>query len=538
MNMRVKRSSLVVVGAIATVLSLLAGCTTSRPPSETQSAGIRVNAPEGLRVSANQTGEPAPSLAWTTPVAPVYELGPAGPLEQPATVTISLTEPARPDAHVVIATRQTRNDPWTYLNGQLSQDRRSITFETDHFSFFTAISVLTSELVEVFKTQFAEALSGGLYQNIQKPKCANEEQARGNGYEISSSTTDAIYWCFGVENGQRVLKMTSHRRYPFLIEHPDLPVVDQGSLRDQWAQLPTLSRAFSGGYSVLQSGDTITYAVDIPAGKYTSAATELDGLGNSLSALEAGISALGTIISMGKGVSGTPSKSWMKLANGALEAKDCSSTLGQSAGEVLRHCVLPLVNEDNYGSSWAVLLGPLVAAESLLAWVQSQANALVDLVNGNNEYRIVIMHKAVKLQTYTNPRFGFTGLYPPDWPQQEPSANGDGAGWEKPGLGQLMYWGSNNVLNETPQSIHDSLVELARSSGATVTYDIIKGNSTVVSWIDQAEIVHYWREWVGPEFGSINGMRWSYPASQKRIIDPLVAEASQSFRPGNLIEGG
>ena len=149
-----------------------------------------------------------------------------------------------------------------------------------------------------------------------------------------------------------------------------------------------------------------------------------------------------------------------------------------------------------------------------------------------------IESKHAKWKYYTNPRFGFTGIYPPDWPQQEPPANGDGAGWEKRGVGQLIYWGSNNSLNDTPQSIHDSLMDLARSSGSTVTYIVVKGDSTVVSWINQDGTIVYWREWVGPEFGSINGMRWSYPAEQSKVIDPLVAESSQSFKPGNLNEGG
>jgi len=331
-------------------------------------------------------------------VTPVYELGPSGALPGAVTIRFAVDDPFPADAVALVATQESSTEPWSYFPGRMSDDRRSVTVQTDHFSLFTVIRATLADLGEVFKTQFAEALTGGLVQDIKKPKCKNEAQARRDGYSVSSTQSDVVYWCFGVEGGKHVLKVVGHRRYPLLVAHPGASVMDSGSLWKQWSELSTLSRAVSENNSILFSGEQLTYDVGLDPGGSAKLSTEFDGIGNWLSAVQASVTGLLLVYSvLGGGMSQSERSfnAWFEAAEGVLDTKDCAATLGRlEAGEVLVKCILPVATDEAYFGSWVLVLGPLITSASLVAWLHGQINALVDVATTKDRYSIAVTREA------------------------------------------------------------------------------------------------------------------------------------------------
>jgi len=130
---------------------------------------------------------------------------------------------------------------------------------------------------------------------------------------------------------------------------------------------------------------------------------------------------------------------------------------------------------------------------------------------------------------YTNPRFGFASVWPSALRAQPPPENGDGQAWaSRDGLVTLSAFGSNNVLNQSPQQD-----ESADSQGLSVVYRAITGNIVVVSgYKDDGRVIVYQRDVVGP--GSIDTLYWTYPASQKATWETAVTVTAKAFQPGDV----
>lgn len=130
---------------------------------------------------------------------------------------------------------------------------------------------------------------------------------------------------------------------------------------------------------------------------------------------------------------------------------------------------------------------------------------------------------------YTNPRFGFTTFWPSSFRAQPPPVDGDGQAWaSSDGLVELSAFGSNNVLNRSPQQD-----ESADSQDLSVVYSDITGNIVTVSgYKDNGRVIVYQRDVVGP--GSIDTLYWRYPTSQKAQWDATVTRTAHTFQPGDV----
>ncbi len=51
-------------------------------------------------------------------------------------------------------------------------------------------------------------------RKLGKPVCAGEDAARKGGYTVAASKTKTLFWCFGLENDKRVVKVTNRRLTP------------------------------------------------------------------------------------------------------------------------------------------------------------------------------------------------------------------------------------------------------------------------------------------------------------------------------------
>lgn len=131
--------------------------------------------------------------------------------------------------------------------------------------------------------------------------------------------------------------------------------------------------------------------------------------------------------------------------------------------------------------------------------------------------------------SYTNPRYGFTALWPSFLRAQPPPTDGDGQAWASPdGRVVLSAYGANNVFSYSP--VQD---EAADAHGISVTYSAISGNVVTVSGFkDNGSTIVYQRDVVGP--GAIDTLYWTYPATQKAQWDAAISLTSLAFQPGDV----
>src|SRR5712691_2103519 len=161
---------------------------------------------------------------------------------------------------VLIATSETPNGPWKFMQPTVSADGRYATVQTNHLSFWSTVWGDTRKIVSTLKSEAKSILSGDLITQAQKPHCNNQSAALQDGYTIASSAKDTLYWCFGVEGGQRVLKIVNRMRYPLEVAHTGFVVKD---LAGQTVDLDQLARLGSGQSTILYPFEEADYTVDL-----------------------------------------------------------------------------------------------------------------------------------------------------------------------------------------------------------------------------------------------------------------------------------
>jgi len=352
---------------------------------------------------------------------------------------------------VVVATAETSSGPWSYLPAKLSKDRLSASFTTTHFSIATLFGDFIGATFGEFKklfVQFINGLDSGATTTVTKPSCSGEDVARSNGYSIASSTTDAVHWCFGMSGTNRVLKVVDDRRYPMEVLHPNLSVSQGGSI--DWAQLSSLSHFGSGQNTIIAPGDQVTYQVNVPTPGQGGIQTQMDGLGQSLYALQVGLRTMVQILTkFGVGSGSSEIDTFGKV----LRIQSCADAIGKGPGALVSGCFSPKDILEAFGTA-GLLLAPIVAVGGLLAFFHSEWNALVDQFNGHDKYTVAITRTAQTQQPTLGVAFhseatGFGSVEPTSvhyggdgysfadhlvwqgWGAS--SATGTGTGWYVPG---------------------------------------------------------------------------------------------------------
>jgi hypothetical protein len=359
---------------------------TGGAPSSTSASVSGAHLPAGVRVRT--VSSPHFASNGLEALSSVVEVTPTGPLAAPAVVRIKMGQAVPTSSALVVRTSESEAGPWSYLPATLSADRRTVVVTTDHFSFFQAFGFDVGQAVDIFRSDFLDQIDQGATMNVSKPQCQGQSGARSGDYSITSSTTDTVYWCFGLDGTQRILMVTDDRRYPLEILHPHLIVSHPGSI--DWGQLSSLSHLGSGLYSILAPGDTVTYAVNVPPSSRGGIATTFDGLGQSLDALQVGITTLVDILTrfgVGSGVSS------VDALGTALSTVGCADALTQGPGAILASCLSPPELVALFGAK-GLLLAPIVAASGLVAFFHSEFNALVDLIKNHNDYTAIITNSS------------------------------------------------------------------------------------------------------------------------------------------------
>jgi hypothetical protein len=126
-------------------------------------------------------------------------------------------------------------------------------------------------LIDDIKDTFNEGVAGDSLTSAAASKCANETKARADGYATGFTGQQTLYWCFGLENGQRVLKVVNRRRYPLSLSHTGLKFIGYEGLN---LAGPALARSVSGPNTLLLPFQEAMFSVNLQPGQTVSIHTQ------------------------------------------------------------------------------------------------------------------------------------------------------------------------------------------------------------------------------------------------------------------------
>lgn len=250
---------------------------TAGKPTTVTADGITVTIPAGaapagatLRLST-RTPDPASLPPQLIPAgrAAVAEVD-GGTLTAAATVTFPTPAGANGTDVVPVVVWQDGAGGWRWLPSAWTPGSTTITATTDHFSFGFPATVDVKKWIADRGAALTDYLTGR--SGVAQPTCGDEKAARADGIRVTSDGGDSIKWCFGTQNGRRILKIANNRRTYTEIDYPKTwQVANPPSLS---FTPETLSRALGTAAAlvpagdaarVIDGGDTLTLVV--PAGR-------------------------------------------------------------------------------------------------------------------------------------------------------------------------------------------------------------------------------------------------------------------------------
>lgn len=157
---------------------------------------------------------------------------------------------------------------WRILPTIWAPGDANVTAQTDHFSrgFLGAIDV--KAWASRAKSEVTDYITGRM--GVAQPTCGDEAAVRTNGVKVTSDGGDTVKWCFGLDDGKRLLKVTNNRRTFTDVTFPSSWTVVTGSTVS--FSTDTIARAFGTSAAktpdrnarVLSGGTTLT--LQVPAG--------------------------------------------------------------------------------------------------------------------------------------------------------------------------------------------------------------------------------------------------------------------------------
>lgn len=424
-----KRGALIAVALVA-VIAVLAGFMWWNGSSGHKQQGSGVTAMRNNDIGAGVTanGEKVPSgikavavkgelppLKHVVSATPLIDFTPSGKLAAPLTLRFKLTKQVDPkDPNFVYATRETNKDPWEYIHATPTSDGRFVEVTVTHFSFgavlHLSISPWENELVHNpffnsddaldLQQEFKDNLTGGWTTRAKKPTCSNESQARQDDYVIDSEGKGTLYWCFGIKNGKRVLKVVNRKHYPLDITHENMQVVSAGHILVNLDQLARLTTG-SNKHTILFPGDTAVFSIDLKMNTLARLKTSYSltsGGAASLGALQTAVLTVNSaaVTSKAPGAQKLSKQEAYKVMNYLLQSKDCYDAVASSNEADLTLDCIGAADPDKL-SKESPKLGAVGLLASFVKGVGSLGDKLraiisgnVDSLNGEANYGIVI----------------------------------------------------------------------------------------------------------------------------------------------------
>lgn len=319
-------------------------------------------------------------------VSPVFTLNPAGPIDSSVTVRLRLDNALPSTSPVLVATRTASDQPWAYLPGELTSDQRHVDFETTSFNEVGVLAVDFEGALAGFQEDLRAGLATRINSAAKKPACAGEKDAREQGYAVRASKTKTLFWCFGLENGKRVVRVTNRRPIPVEVAHPDVPVLSNPPAAEAWA---AWSRALGTDNTVLAPGGTATYDADLEPTAELQLNAESLALGQSMRLLQAGVRAL--VLRLTK--FGTPPVKIPATVSAFLAMPQCAKSLNKGSDAVVAGCFSTPKLVRLFGPS-ARLVAPLLADPSTPLFLRQQALGISVAAKSTERLRILVRRAA------------------------------------------------------------------------------------------------------------------------------------------------
>jgi hypothetical protein len=350
--------------------------------------------PEGDQIEVTDTSAGVESGENLDFVSPVFTVAPIGPLEAPITVTVEVDNALPATTPLLVATRKTSDAPWTLQRGRLASDQRHVDFQTSSLDQVGIMAINLDGTIASFDADVRKGLLGGLDRKVKKPTCEATDAAKKDGYSVASTKPPkSLFWCFGLEDEKRVVRVTNRMKFPVQVNHPKVAVLSEPR---KAAVLAPWDAILGSTYTLMAPGTTATYDATLEPKFAMGLGSDSGAVVQSLRLLRAGVQALVTR-SNRFGFGTTNSAATYKAL---LAMPQCASSLGKGGDALLKGCFSPGKVAKIFGAR-AIMLTPLMSSPEVPALFQAQAQALATQSLLPVRQRIVVRRAAPDFKAFT-----------------------------------------------------------------------------------------------------------------------------------------
>jgi hypothetical protein len=378
---------------LVAVFALAAGCGGANnalpkavPPSASPTPtdpGVSVLGldPSALDVSNVPGTDPGSNLSFASPI---YTVKASSELTGPTKVQLLLDNALPRQSPVFVVTRRQPSNPWTFLPARLMSDQRHVEFTTTHLSDFGVLVMDDASALQDLRDDIHQGLDASVNAKVKKPTCDATTDAHKDGYSVGFSRgKKTLFWCFGLENDKRVLKVVNRRVVPIEVTHTTAAEINPTAAPQAWTTWAALLA--DKDTTFVAPGRTVTYDVDIDPLKRVLISASNDSKAQSLRALQATVRALvAQVTSFGAGKSNAG-----KTVAALVARPQCARTLGKGSQQMLAGCFSRSKMVATFGSR-GILLARLTTDHSTSAFMRKQFRAIaLDVVKNENQNILV-----------------------------------------------------------------------------------------------------------------------------------------------------
>lgn len=378
-------------GAEGTAEEPAAAPSASATPEDT---GVEVvGLPEGTEASVSDTSAAVEDGEDLDFVSPLYTLAPAGELENPVTVRLQLDNALPSTATVLVATRDSAEQPFAYVRGYLTTDQQHVQFTTRTLNQVGVVSVDVPGALGTLQQEVRSSVAAEVRPGVKKQACEGAAEARRDEYSATASKQQTVFWCFGIQDGRRVVQLTNRRALPVQVSHPGVAPVGNPRSVAAWAPWNGILGFES---TFLAPGQTATYDAALQPRTRLVLTANSTPTAQSLRVLQATARALVRRLD-GFGAEVPTAASTF---DAMLATPSCRRSLARGGAALLAGC-LGTNQVAKLFPSAPLLATPLVTDPTFRSFVRSQAVAVAEQVRSKEVQRVVVRRAAPKFDGFT-----------------------------------------------------------------------------------------------------------------------------------------
>lgn len=391
----------------ALLVAALAGCGTGGPakpqarPSVSASSedpAVKViGLPEGIEAEVRDTSvgmENGENLDFVSPLYTVAASAkPDEELADPVTVRLALDNALPATASVLVASRDSSDQPFTFLRGYLTTDGQHVQFTTRKLNQVGVLVVDVAGALNSLKEDVRSGLDAGVSTAVRRQDCLGAAEARQDEYSAAATRRQTLFWCFGLRDGERVVQVTNRRRVPVQVAHPGVAVVDSPRSAAAWAPwVGPLGRS----NTFLPPGQSATYDAELqPRSRLVLTATST-ATAQSLRLLQATARALVLRLT----AFGVEPPSTVATLGAMLSVPSCRRSLGRGGAGVIAGCLGP-TQLATFLQPDQLLVSPLVTDPTFSTFLRARSTSIESRVRSEELQRIVVRRGAPPFEAFT-----------------------------------------------------------------------------------------------------------------------------------------